>query len=63
MSATKPWVRRAASACCLVLALFASAAAQQQASQPPPLPFAPDWALIAGYSDLERQQCPESGRR
>jgi len=57
MSATKPWVRRAASACCLVLLLFASAGAQQPTPQQPPLPFAPDWALIAGWDVYAKKGC------
>jgi mono/diheme cytochrome c family protein len=56
MSATNPWVRRAASAYCLVLLLFVSATAQQQASQPP-LPSAPDWALIAGWDVYAKKGC------
>src|SRR5438093_5620037 len=60
MSATMPWIRRAASACCLVLllfALFASAGAQPRTPQPPPLPFAPDWALLAGWDVYAKKGC------
>src|SRR5438094_10586041 len=60
MSATMPWVRRAAGACCLFLLLFApfgSAGAQQPTAQSPPLPFAPDWALLAGWDVYAKKGC------
>src|SRR5437773_2129428 len=60
MSPTMPWIRRAASACCLVLllfALFASAGAQPRTPQPPPLPFSPDWALLAGWDVYAKKGC------
>ena len=55
MSATKR-VRWAASACCAFFLLGTSAVAQQPAPQPP-RPFAPDWALIAGWDVYAKKGC------
>ena len=55
MSATKH-VRWAASACCASFLLATSAVAQQPATQPP-RPFAPDWALIAGWDVYAQKGC------
>lgn len=55
MSRLKRCVRHASSLCCLILLSFASAWAQPP--QQPPLPFAPDWALLAGWDVYAKKGC------
>jgi mono/diheme cytochrome c family protein len=57
MSAKNPGARWAVAACCALLLSFTSALAQQPAPQPPPRPFAPDWALIAGWDVYAKKGC------
>jgi mono/diheme cytochrome c family protein len=56
MSSRKHRVHPAAFVCGALLLWFASASAQP-ASQQPPLPFAPDWALIAGWDVYAKKGC------
>jgi len=57
MSRTNQCARHVASVCCLVLLAFASSWAQQPPAKQPPLPFAPDWALIAGWDVYAKKGC------
>jgi len=43
--------------CCLVLVGFSAAWAQQTPAPQPPLPFAPDWALLAGWDVYAKKGC------
>jgi mono/diheme cytochrome c family protein len=49
--------RRAATICGLVLLSFAPALAQQSPAPQPPQPFAPDWALLAGWDVYAKKGC------
>jgi mono/diheme cytochrome c family protein len=57
MSARKHGVHQAAVVCCALLLWFAAAWAQSPTPQPPPLPFAPDWALLAGWDVYAKKGC------
>src|SRR5215813_9808281 len=58
MARLKRCARRTAAICGLVLLSAASASAQQSpAPQQPPLPFAPDWALLAGWDVYAKKGC------
>lgn len=48
---------RVATVGCLVLLSLSSSWAQQPAPQQPPLPFAPDWALLAGWDVYAKKGC------
>lgn len=48
---------RAAVVCCALVLWFTAAWAQAPATQPPPLPFAPDWALLAGWDVYAKKGC------
>src|SRR5262245_47961938 len=50
-------VRRVAAVTCFVAVPLALAWAQQPAPQQPPLPFAPDWALLAGWDVYAKKGC------
>lgn len=50
-------VARTAATCFAVLLLAASARAQPSDPARPPLPFAPDWALIAGWDVYAKKGC------
>jgi mono/diheme cytochrome c family protein len=49
--------RRAAATCFATLLLVGSARAQTSEPARPPLPFAPDWALIAGWDVYAKKGC------
>src|SRR4029434_6645507 len=53
----KWFARLVAAVCCLVLISFAPGWAQPSQSQQPPLPFAPEWALIAGWDVYAKKGC------
>jgi len=57
MSRPKRCARHLASVCCLVFVWFAAAWAQQPPPSQPPLPFAPDWALLAGWDVYAKKGC------
>ena len=57
MARLKRRARHAAAICGLVLLSAASAAAQQSPAPQPPLPFAPDWALLAGWDVYAKKGC------
>lgn len=61
MDRTTRYARHSVVVCCLVLLSFVfsspSALAQQPAQQQPPLPFAPDWALLAGWDVYAKKGC------
>jgi mono/diheme cytochrome c family protein len=57
MSRLQRCIRRAAALSCLVLASFAPTWAQQSPPPQPPLPFAPDWALLAGWDVYAKKGC------
>ncbi len=48
---------RVATVGCLVLLSLSSSGAQQPPPQQPPLPFAPDWALLAGWDVYAKKGC------
>jgi mono/diheme cytochrome c family protein len=50
-------VRRVAAVTCLLVVPLALAWAQQPPPQAPPLPFAPDWALLAGWDVYAKKGC------
>ena len=49
--------RHAGAICGLFLLSIASASAQQSPTPQPPLPFAPDWALLAGWDVYAKKGC------
>lgn len=58
MSRTKQCVLSAVSVCCLLLLSCAVVWTQQPTvPQQPPLPFAPDWALLAGWDVYVKKGC------
>src|SRR5262245_6416584 len=57
MARLKRRARHAAAICGLILFSVASAAAQQSSPPQPPLPFAPDWALLAGWDVYAKKGC------
>ena len=57
MSRLTWYVRRVAAVTCLLAVPLAFAWAQQPAPQQPPLPFAPDWALLAGWDVYAKKGC------
>jgi mono/diheme cytochrome c family protein len=57
MSARNLGVHWAVAACCALLLSFTSVLAQQPALQQPPRPFAPEWALIAGWDVYAKKGC------
>ena len=57
MARLKRRVRHAAAVCGFILLSAASAAAQQSPTPQPPLPFAPDWALLAGWDVYVKKGC------
>lgn len=57
MARLKRRARHAAAICGLVLLAVASASAQQSPTPQPPLPFAPDWALLAGWDVYAQKGC------
>ena len=50
-------VRRVAAVACLLVIPLALAWAQQPPPRQPPLPFAPDWALLAGWDVYAKKGC------
>src|SRR5262245_35568078 len=57
MSRLRRWSLSMAAVSCLFLAAFTPARAQQPPAQQPPLPFAPDWALLAGWDVYAKKGC------
>jgi mono/diheme cytochrome c family protein len=57
MSRRRRWSLSMAAVSFLLLAAFTPARAQQPPAQQPPLPFAPDWALIAGWDVYAKKGC------
>jgi mono/diheme cytochrome c family protein len=57
MRRLKRCARRVATVGCLVLFSLSSSWAQQPPPQQPPLPFAPDWALLAGWDVYVKKGC------
>ena len=57
MSRLRRWSLGIAAVSSLLLAAFTPARAQQPPAQQPPLPFAPDWALLAGWDVYAKKGC------
>jgi mono/diheme cytochrome c family protein len=57
MARLRRCARRASTICGLVLLSFAPALAQQSPAPQPPQPFAPDWALLAGWDVYAKKGC------
>src|SRR5262245_4930322 len=57
MSRLRRWSLGMVAVSCLLLAAFTPTAAQQPPAQQPPLPFAPDWALLAGWDVYAKKGC------